>query len=279
MPELPEVETLRRSLFPHLLGVRITAVRLHRPDVVTGPRTPRALLAGDRITDLSRRGKQMALTAESGRAIVVQLGMTGQMLALPTGTDAAALTHTHVVWQTERGTLIFRDPRRFGGLTTLASLHDLDARFNALGPDALAIDGDTLADRLRGSRRPIKAALLDQQTVAGIGNIYADEALFRARLGPRFSAAAISRATCHELAACIRAVLAEAVRAGGSTLRDYRSADGAPGSFATDHAVYGRAGLPCITCGAPLRRATVAQRTTVWCPRCQGRGASRSAQG
>ncbi|HYD00480.1 MAG TPA: bifunctional DNA-formamidopyrimidine glycosylase/DNA-(apurinic or apyrimidinic site) lyase [Phycisphaerales bacterium] len=271
MPELPEVETVRRSLAPHLVGRTIDTARLRRRDFVSGKATPAALLQGATIERLERRGKQLAVIARDGRVVIVQLGMSGQVLVSPA--DAPLPTHVHAVW-TLRGskqTILFRDPRRFGGLTTLDSTEDLQRAWSALGPDGLAVTGGEFWKAVNASARAIKSALLDQRTVAGVGNIYADEALFEAGVHPKAICRRLSRPRIERLARAIREVLARAVEARGSTLRDYRDADGLEGSYAGLHRVYGRGGLPCPSCGKPLQKLTVGQRTTVCCPRCQTR--------
>ncbi len=273
MPELPEVESVRRSLIPHLLGATIARAISLRTDIIDGDPSPGALLQGATITSLERHGKQLALIAHDGRVLVVQLGMTGQLLAL--ASDALA-PHTHALWQTSRagspfspGWLQFRDPRRFGGLTTLPTVASLRARWHALGPDGLAITARDLAARTGASARAIKAALLDQAVVAGVGNIYADESLFRSGICPKTRCRRLKLPHFEALAAAVRSMLAASVEAGGSTLRDYVDGNGTPGSFVASHAVYGRAGLACSVCGTPLKLTLVCQRTTVWCPTCQ----------
>lgn len=277
MPELPEVEHLRRSLGPHILGARVTSAALHRPDICThaAPGTPasRALLAGECISATRRLGKQLAIMTPSGRALCIHLGMSGQLLVNPR-TPAGGLTHVHASWELAHpsGTvvwLLFRDPRRFGGLWTFPRAELLDAHWAHIGPDALAITGEHL-HRHEGARaRPIKSALLDQALLAGVGNIYADEALFRAGLAPQRSGRTLTPDNWHALAAALRTLLAEAVEAGGTTLRDYRDADGRTGNAGAAHAVYGRAGHPCLRCGTTLVTAMISQRTTVWCQQCQ----------
>lgn len=277
MPELPEVQSVRRSLEPHVLGAAVTSVLVHRADVITGQQTDATLFVGQRITDTQRRGKQLALLADSGRVLLVQLGMSGQFFVHPSPTPPA-LTHAHVVWtlstpggNAPRATLTFRDPRRFGGITTLPTASALRTHWQSLGPDALDIDTAQLAQTLQRTKRAIKAALLDQAVLAGVGNIYADEALFAARIHPLRPAHRLSPAEIDRLAAAIRRILSRAVAAGGSTVRDYVNADRSPGAYATEHAVYGRAGQPCTTCGKPLKNLVVSQRTTVVCSECQPR--------
>ncbi|MFO0873512.1 MAG: bifunctional DNA-formamidopyrimidine glycosylase/DNA-(apurinic or apyrimidinic site) lyase [Phycisphaerales bacterium] len=280
MPELPEIEHLRRTLAARIVGARFEGASLHRADVLRSSRgrgarhalDAIALLDGAVVAAVERRGKQLAIVTD--RAVLgVHLGMSGQLLVAD---DRVASPGSHVHFSAElrtaRGTrlhLRLRDPRRFGGLWLHGSREALMAeRWSALGPDALAIDLGRFRDLLR-ARRQVKGLLLDQRSVAGIGNIYADEALHRAGIHPGTIAARIAPEKAAALHAAIQQVLQLAVRAGGSTIRDYRSADGACGSFATDHLVYGRAGQPCATCTRTLRRTVVAGRTTVHCPRCQ----------
>lgn len=226
------------------------------------------LLVGEVVDDILRRGKQLAIIARSGRCLVVQLGMSGTMnLIAARGTLDR---HTHAIWSLDSGVCFcFRDPRRFGALRVFRSCDALEAHWAALGPDALTISGRALHDALTGSNRPIKAALLDQQVLAGVGNIYADESLHIARINPRFRGRRLSLLQADALAEAIRTVLSQAIAAGGSTLRDYTDADGRAGSYQSRHAVYGRAGLPCPTCSLVLSTALLAQRTTVWCSGCQ----------
>jgi formamidopyrimidine-DNA glycosylase len=164
---------------------------------------------------------------------------------------------------------LFRDPRRFGGLWSFPSQDALQTRWSTLGPDALSITTKQLAEAIANSRRHIKAALLDQAVLAGVGNIYADESLFLASIRPKRLAKALKASEIAALAAAIRQTLANSIATGGSTLRDYRDANGQAGSSQLTHAVYGRAGDLCIRCGSGLKSAQVSQRTTVWCPHCQ----------
>lgn len=295
MPELPEVETLRRSIEPALVGRTIRAVEIRRRDMVSGPGDPvggfsRAtgaptpvrlaptwLLEGLTIRGTARRGKQLAIEAEQSTAdhttgdapaVVIQLGMTGSVSALDRNADLPA--HTHILWRLDNGRQIaFSDPRRFGLVRALPN-GTRDA-WADLGPDALTIRGKALADRLAGTRRAIKAALLDQQVLAGVGNIYADESLFAARLHPEDLAGDIPPDRVALLATSVRRILRQAIERGGSTIRDYRDGSGNAGAYQRSHRVYGRAGLPCRSCGTPLAGLRVAQRATVLCERCQPR--------
>lgn len=228
----------------------------------------RRLLDGARIDRLERRGKQLAIVARDGRTLVVQLGMSGQMIA-----GDCDPTHRHVTWHAVRGRscvpVTFRDPRRFGGLSAWPSFDAVRESWDReLGPDALDIDADRLRSALAG-RRSVKAALLDQRAIAGVGNIYADESLHRAGIDPRMRCARMRQDDVQALASAIRHVLGRAVVRGGSTLRDHRSATGSRGDAQQDHAVYGRGGMPCRRCGTPIRSCRLAGRTTCWCPRCQ----------
>ena len=275
MPELPEVETVRRSLARRAGGARVVSVDLRRPAYVTGARNDRALLLGAQLKRLERRGRQIAIIADSGRALCVNLGMTGGLRVLQ-GT-ALEPTHTHILWRlrTPAGAalrLAMTDPRRFGGVWTFRSFDDLiRARWADLGPDALTVTDEHLADALAGTTRAVKAALLDQRLIAGVGNIYADEALFAAGVHPAHPSHRLARRRAHRLAQAIRATLAQSLEAGGSTIRDYRDADNAAGGYTARHAVYGRSAEPCVRCAGRLGSAVIAGRTTVWCPRCQRR--------
>lgn len=279
MPELPEVEQVRRSLRPHLVGRVIRGVEIRRPGFIAGTDrpTPADLLAGDRVVAIERVGKFLAAVGASGRAVQLHLGMTGRFIVRASVEDLAGIEHVHVVWKVEepasgaREVVGFCDPRRFGEVRPCASADALREAWSRLGPDALTITPETLGPRLRPGRRAIKAALLDQRVLAGVGNIYADEALFDARLGPRRHAGGLSGPEIARLCGAIRSVLASAIDAGGSTLRDFVDADGAEGSYRDRHKVYGRGGETCVVCGGVLRSGLIAQRTSVWCPVCQQR--------
>lgn len=280
MPELPEVESIRRTLAPILVGARIERVLIRRPDVIEGSRSSEALLAGHTVTSLERKGKQLAIigagddTPDASRAMIVQLGMSGQLIAHAPGEKPLSTDHVHVVWTIEGGrSIAFRDPRRFGGVRTFRSVDALTSHWRGLGPDAHDSDPATLGAHLRDtcarSRRAIKSALLDQGVIAGVGNIYADEALFRAGVRPRRSCARVTRVAYGAIGTAISEVMRQAIDAGGSTVRDYVNGAGEPGRAQLLHAVYGRAGKECVICRGSLHGAVVSQRTTVWCPRCQ----------
>lgn len=280
MPELPEVETVRRTLAPALVGRRIVRASLLRPDFGQRPDgrpcSPRDLLQGMTVRALDRRGKQLAILTREGPVLIAHLGMTGQLRAAATETP---LTHIHARWHLDSGTtLTFRDARRFGGLWALPSEADLHARWSALGPDALLATPADLRSRSGESRRAIKAVLLDQAVIAGVGNIYADEALFLAGIHPLRTPRSLRPQEWEALAAAIHRTLNAAIGAGGSTLRDYIDALGVRGRAQADHAVYARAGEPCLTCTRPLRGIRIGGRATVYCPRCQPRRPARAVK-
>ena len=310
MPELPEVETVRRGLIPVLEGRRLERAEVRREGLRRPfPERLAQRLAGARVERLGRRSKHLLAELSTGETLMVHLGMSGRMtisggglaggcgpgegsglaegfgLAEGSGPGGAlgafvhaaggSERHDHLVLHVEGGARVtLNDARRFGSVdlwpTGALARHPSLA---GLGPEPLsnAFDGPTLAAALRGRRTPVKAALLDQRVVAGLGNIYVCEALHRARVDPRRQAGRISRVRAEALAPAIREVLAEAIEAGGSTLRDHRRADGALGSFQHALRAYGREGLPCPSEGCPgtIRRVVQAGRSTFHCPACQ----------
>ena len=280
VPELPEVETIRLGLARALAGARVRRVHVRRPDVITGDRSPRALLQGRTLAAPERLGKQLALFSAGGPGLSLHLGMSGRLLWVPqlSRSDPAREPrppHTHLVWTLETaaglaGELRFVDPRRFGGIWTHPSREHLhETRWSRLGPDAATIRAPQLRRALQGRRAPVKAVLLDQRALAGVGNIYADESLFHARIVPSRPAGSLTPEETTRLAGALRRVLRAAVRARGSTIRDYRTSEGQPGGFLNGSAVYGRAGRPCRDCSTALSVSTCAARTTVHCPACQ----------
>ena len=275
MPELPEVETIRATLAETIVDRRIVGVELFRPGYVKKGKTPKDLLLGGRVDRLDRRGKQLAIVVDDGRALCVHLGMSGQLL-LTTQETVASLTHVHVLWRLKSDCgfgdqrLVMRDPRRFGGVWTYPSITALRRdRWTKLGVDALTITSDELGAALSRTSRAIKAALLDQSVLAGLGNIYCDESLFRAGIKPQSPANRVSVTRTRRLAAAIHTTLDLALKARGSTLRDYRDSNGDTGSYFSHRLVYGRAGEPCPQCERPLKNRVIAGRTSVWCTRCQ----------
>jgi formamidopyrimidine-DNA glycosylase len=273
MPELPEVETVRRRLAPLVEGrrfdeVEITDARLTRPH---DPAEVARELAGERVTLADRRGKYLILRFESGRALVIHLRMTGSVLH-QARSELADDPHRHALVRLDDGTdLLYRDIRRFGTWLLLEP-PEVDAYIDArVGREPLvrAYQAKHLAAELAGRRAPIKAAILDQRTVAGVGNIYADEALWRARIHPLTPAAALDAEEVKALHRGIRQALQLGLRRQGSTLRDYRLPDGGSGSAQHEFKVYGRGGEPCERCGTPIDKIRVAGRGTWYCPRCQ----------
>ena len=277
MPELPEVETIRRGLAIALEGKRIARVEVRRRDLrIPVPDDFERNVAGRRVESLGRRGKYLLLDLDNGRVLIIHLGMSGRMLIEPAAkrSNVAAL-HEHVVFELEDGTRIrFTDPRRFG-LMALAERSSLDSHpfFLEMGPEPLSesFDADSLHTALRDKRTPIKAALLDQHVVAGLGNIYVCEALYRAGISPRRLAMNVSKPRVTKLVEAIRAVLLDAIEAGGSTLKDYARADGELGYFQHRFAVYDRAGEPCPACDCRVGVAHIVQsnRSTFYCAKRQ----------
>ena len=274
MPELPEVETTRRGIAPHLIGRRVLDVILRRPDLRWPiPAEIGTLLPGQRIDAVERRAKYLLLHTAAGSALL-HLGMSGVLRVLPADTPVGR--HDHVDIRLERSArqpariLRLTDPRRFGCLLWQApgETHELLAR---LGPEPLtdAFDGDLLWQRSRGRAAAVKLFLMDNAIVVGVGNIYASEALFAAGIDPRRAAGAVARARYARLAAEVKRILAWAIERGGTTLRDFLSPDGTPGYFFRELQVYGRAGEPCRACGTPIRQLQLGQRSTFWCPHCQ----------
>ena len=281
MPELPEVECVRRTLAPDLADTQVISVSILRKDVVilsqdriTTKTLKKKLLEDDQIHILSRHGKNLFFEGRSGRVLCVHLGMTGQFLLFKRAREIPTDPHIHCVWKLKRNNsevfLCFRDPRRFGGLRPLESKEAMRHRISHhLGPDALTLTENDLALALKRTRRSIKVAILDQGVLAGVGNIYADEALFAARIHPLTPSNQLRRGRVGRLADCIRYTLESALVSGGSTISSYRDPLNQAGQFQHHHLVYGRGGEPCDSCGRKLRKILVAQRTTVFCPKCQ----------
>ena len=270
MPELPEVETTRRGLAPHVEGRVVEAV-VQRRDTLRWP-IPEAIgseLPGQRIAAVRRRAKYLLLDTDTGDSALLHLGMSGSLRVLPSDTPVRAHDHVDLVLDSDR-VLRFNDPRRFGCLLwqPAGTLHPLLAE---LGPEPLSdtFDGDYLFARSRGRSAPVKTFLMDQRIVVGVGNIYAAESLFQAGIAPNRAAGKVARERYVALAAAVRQILQYAIGRGGTTLRDFISPDGAPGYFEQELSVYGRGGLPCPRCGGVLREASIGQRASVWCPRCQ----------
>lgn len=268
MPELPEVETTVRGLAKVLDGRRIASVEARREDLRRSfPPDLRQRLTGAKVTGLGRRAKYGLIHTDRGDTMVFHLGMSGSWRI-----DHAQLEkHDHLLIETEEGRrLALNDPRRFGSVDLMRTdaLADWPA-FRALGPEPTGeVNGAWLKQKFAGRSAPVKAMLMDQRVIAGLGNIYACEALYRARIDPRKAAGKISRAKLDMLAEAIPAVLDEAIAAGGSTLKDFIQPDGELGYFSKDFAVYDREGEPCA-CGGKVRRIVQGGRSTFYCPACQ----------
>lgn len=282
MPELPEVETVRRGLSPAMEGAVIARADVNRPDLRWPfPVDMAARLSGRRVERLRRRSKYILVDLDSGESLLIHLGMSGRMLVSgdPLGQFAhehpAAEKHDHVVFHMDNGARItFNDPRRFGAMdmmeTATAESHKLLA---VLGPEPFGNDfhEDHLVAAFRNRNAPIKSVLLDQRTVSGLGNIYVCEALFRAKIHPARKAGRISKSRVATLVPIIRDVLSDAIDAGGSSLRDFRQADGELGYFQHSFDVYGREGDPCrrTGCSTTIRRIVQGGRSSFYCPQCQ----------
>ena len=288
MPELPEVEVTRRMLAPRLVGRRISEVRCGPPSYffLTPPRRLEQSLQGESIEALERQGKYLLMGLGGGRRLLLHLGMTGQLFIAGSSSPrlvrridryefspkAAAERdpHTHLALDFEDGEpgLRFRDVRKFGKVRLLGPGEN-DARLDKLGPDALTADGELLYAQARRRRVPIKTLLLDQGVLAGVGNIYADEALFLAGIRPTRSARRVTREQCLELATQVKWVLERSIAIGGSSISDFIAPDGQDGQFQNERRVYARTGEACSTCSTPIRRVLLGQRSSHFCPSCQ----------
>lgn len=269
MPELPEVQTVVQTLRPYVAGAVIERANIRRMDIIRPAGTDLAAqIVGRPIASIDRRGKRIVFTLANGNRFYVHLGMSGRLTA--EAADGPLPPHTHIVLDVlQRGgsriQLRLCDPRRFGGIWWLGRERpDRD-----IGPEPLTLPAAQLTRRLARTRRTIKSALLDQRLVAGIGNIYADESLFAAGIHPLAIACELSQYQAKRLCRAIKATLKRALRHGGSTVRDYRDATGAPGGFQRLHRVYGRTGMPCVVCGEAVCRIVIGGRSTHYCPRCQ----------
>ncbi len=284
MPELPEVETVRRGLAPVMDGRRILKAEARRPDLrFPLPEGFVRRLDGVRVDRLGRRAKYLVADLSSGEALIMHLGMTGRFTITYPGRAAKPgdfhheaggdPVHDHVVFDMEGGArIVFNDARRFGFMQ-LWPTADIETYpgFDGLGPEPISngFSGAFLVEAFRGKRSPVKAALLDQRVVAGLGNIYVSEALFRAGIAPTRVAGSISAPRLERLALSVREVIEEAIAAGGSTISDFATTSGELGYFQHRFRVYDREGQPCPTCGAAIRRLVQSGRSTFWCGRCQ----------
>ena len=290
MPELPEVEVTRRRIAPHFVGRQIRRVRTTRPSYffVTSPARLRRALAGRTAVRVERLGKYLLVALDDGARLVLHLGMTGQLFAagaasprLLSATARAALApeaqlrfrpdaHTHLCFEFEDDgpEVYLRDTRKFGKVLWLAD-GEAHPRLARLGTDALEVDGALLFAATRRRRVAIKNLMLDQSILAGVGNIYADEALFLAGVRPTRSAARVTHRECDAIASGLQRVLARSIETGGSSISDYIAPDGSDGEYQSERRVYARRGEPCLTCGAAIARVVLGARSTHYCPRCQ----------
>ncbi len=275
MPELPEVETVMRGLIPVMLGETITRADVHRE----GLRWPFPTRFAERLTNtkvqhMNRRAKYILIALSSGESLLVHLGMSGKVTIDETG-QAPTGKHDHVVLDMSNGVrILFNDPRRFGSLDLLSSTNPESHKLLAsLGPEPLGngFDARYLAQKLKSKKSPIKSALLDQRIIAGLGNIYVCEALWRAGIAPQSSSAALKPAQLESLTGHIRNVLSEAIEAGGSSLKDYRQANGELGYFQHSFKVYGREAEPCAktACNGEIVRIVQSGRSSFYCATCQ----------
>jgi formamidopyrimidine-DNA glycosylase len=264
LPELPEVETVVRSLAP-LVGRRIAMAEFRNLRILRGgdPDHMAARLAGRKILSIKRYGKFIVATIEGGGHLMIHLGMTGKLLlGGPSG------KHTHAVFTFDRGTLLFDDSRQFG---CIEYSEEFPKRVARLGPEPMEISFEDFAADLKRRKTRIKSLLLNQTFIRGVGNIYADEALFRAGIHPQALTSRIRGERARKLYDAIGEVLREAIEAGGSSISDYVDAEGRSGFFQFSHRVYQRTGEPCLNCKTPIRRVVVTQRSSHFCPHCQKR--------
>jgi formamidopyrimidine-DNA glycosylase len=273
MPELPEVETVVRGLRLVLPGRRIEGVRFGKTDFIDNPAAIERDLPGCRIADVLRRGKYIVLPLERNESsseapvLIIHLGMTGRVATRPPGDPV--VPHTHAFFALDDGReLRFTDPRRFGRIA-LFSRAEFDVTFERFGTEPLEVSEAEFRRLLAGRSARIKSLLLDQRFLRGIGNIYADESLWRARIHPMRLGERINNAEAHRLLEAIRRILREAIQLGGSTISDFVSAAGLPGEFQIRHRVYDREGKGCFRCASKIRRIVVAGRSSYFCPRCQ----------
>ena len=261
MPELPEVETVVRTLRPAIVGKRIENAEFGQLRVLRGlPADTAEVLRGQKVKAIERYGKFIAIRLDKGY-LVVHLGMTGKLLV-----NAEPTKWTHAVFTLDKGTLLFDDPRQFGRIEYGA---ELPGRVTALGPEPLEVSVEEFGRRLKERRSPVKAVLLNQAVVRGMGNIYADEALFRAGILPVKVAATLKKDAVARLHFAMQEVLREAIEGRGSSVSNYVDAEGRKGSFQNSHRVYQRTGEPCVTCGKAIKRIVVGGRSTHYCGTCQ----------
>lgn len=282
MPELPEVQTVRDGLAPEMEGASFTRVTINRPDLrFPFPDRFSERLTGVKVEQILRRAKFLMVTLSSGETLLMHLGMSGRFTIDRGGAklqpgdfvhvQSTNPKHDHVIFDFDNGTrIVFNDPRRFGFIELFPAAQPIQ-RLALLGPEPLSDEFSPISLRaaLRGKKTRIKSALLDQRIVAGLGNIYVCEALFRAGISPRKAAGRLTMREVTSLTSHVKTILEEAIAAGGSTLRDYAGADGESGAFQNTFDVYGREGLPCKVCNAPIQRITQAGRSSFFCGTCQ----------
>ena len=268
MPELPEVEVTRLGLLPHIAGRVISAVEIREPRLRWPISARVRSLAGRKVSGISRRGKYLLVDCGDGH-LILHLGMSGSLRVLPPGTPAEKHDHVDLVFGDRL--LRLRDPRRFGAVLWTSEALDAHPLLAHLGIEPLSseLDPSTLHALTRGAKMHIKPFLMDGRRIVGVGNIYASESLFRAGINPRMQARRLSLDKARKLVPAIKKTLEAAIRAGGSSLRDFVGADGNAGYFQQRYWVYDRAGLPCRRCGTKIRRIVQGQRATFFCPRCQ----------
>lgn len=271
MPELPEVETTRRGIEPHLVGHPLTHVLVRESRLRHPVSESLEDLVGRKAQQVERRGKYLILTLDLGGSLIIHLGMSGSLRIAGKGEDFRK--HDHVIFGLPDGLeLRYHDPRRFGLVLHVPEGDPLDHPLLAsLGPEPLGngFDAALLHAACRNRTAPIKQVIMDASVVVGVGNIYASESLFHAGIRPRIAAKRVSRPRLEKLVSAIRQVLTESIEQGGTTLRDFVNSDGEPGYFRQKLFVYDRAGEPCRTCGEGIRHAVLGQRSTYWCASCQ----------
>ena len=290
MPELPEVEVTRRRIGKLLVGRKIASVVTTKPSYffLTSPRKLQEQLAGSTVKKLERHGKYLLARLDSGSTLLLHLGMTGQLFGegassvrlmrapdrrskatqKPRSFSPDEHTHLQLSFSDAGPRVFFRDVRKFGKVLLIGE-GESDARLEKLGVDALVADGSHLFAAARARKIPIKSLLLDQAVIAGIGNIYADEALFLAHVSPKRSARRVNAQECAAIVAAAQSVMRRSIQTGGSSISDYVNPDGSDGGYQNERRVYGREDEPCPTCRTPIRRFVIAQRSSHFCPACQ----------
>ena len=270
MPELPEVETVRRGIAPHLTGQIVTEVVVRQPRLRWPvPAELAAQLPGQTIRRVERRAKYLLLRTDAG-TVILHLGMTGRLRLLSADTPLQKHDHADLILASGH-CLRFNDSRRFGALLWTTELPEQHPLLQALGPEPFDVtfSGAYLRQRAQGRTPAIKTFIMDNHIVVGVGNIYANEALFAAGISPLRPASQVAQVESERLVVAIREILAEAIQQGGTTLRDFIGGDGESGYFQQSLRVYDRCGLPCAACGQPIQRCRIGQRATYYCPRCQ----------